>query len=455
MGHKTESWLRDLRRRLNGALLGVPVFVKVMGIALGMAVVLGSGMLWQIHQTWHAHMLRDLEQRGQKLAAQLGNHCLEFLHAGHAGKVQEELQHAVLESPDLVYAEFQDTNGLVLAQARASEWADAAPQMRELTTLLGNGTHQVRLGLSTVHVDREVGWLTWRLARTTAVIALLGMAAAWWLTRLFAHPIEELALLTREVKGGDYEVQAPVRAGDEVGELAAAFNQMTQALAQKEAGRQRLLHRVIRAGEEERKRLARELHDDTGQALTSQIAALSALEEQSRDATTRRRLADLRQQTEQTLEEVHSLAVTLRPSVLDDVGLRAALDRHCRMFAQRFGVQVACVDLDLGDRRLPAEVELMIYRVVQEALTNAVRHGHADRIKVLVQLAGAGVLTIVRDNGCGFDAHDWQKRCLEGNHLGLLGIEERVNLVGGSFCVDSQPGKGAAVYADVPLPQPG
>jgi signal transduction histidine kinase len=99
-------------------------------------------------------------------------------------------------------------------------------------------------------------------------------------------------------------------------------------------------------------------------------------------------------------------------------------------------------------------VELTIYRVVQEALTNAVRHGQADHILALVRLSKTGLLAIVRDNGCGFDARDWQKRCLEGNHLGLLGIEERVTLIDGSFCIDSEPGKGAAVYADVPLQEP-
>jgi len=151
------------------------------------------------------------------------------------------------------------------------------------------------------------------------------------------------------------------------------------------------------------------------------------------------------------LEEVHDLAVALRPSVLDDIGLMAALDRHCRLFARRFDVEVTCLDLDLDDQRLPAEVELTIYRVVQEALTNAVRHGQAGRILALVRLSPNSVLAIVRDNGCGFDAHDWQRRCLEGNHLGLLGIEERVNLVGGSLCVDSKPSYGAAVYADIPL----
>jgi signal transduction histidine kinase len=146
--------------------------------------------------------------------------------------------------------------------------------------------------------------------------------------------------------------------------------------------------------------------------------------------------------------------VALRPSVLDDVGLKAALERHCRLFAQRFGVEVSCMDLDLSDQRLPAEVELTIYRVVQEALTNAVRHGSAKCILVLVQLSRTGVLAIVRDDGCGFDANDWQRRCLDGNHLGLLGIEERVGLVGGSVCVDSEPGKGTSVYADIPLHKP-
>ena len=345
----------------------------------------------------------------------------------------------------------QDTNGVVLAEVQASGEFGTTPQIREIVTQLGRGPHRLRLGFSTSRVDNEVGWLTGRLARTTAIIALLGMGAAWLLTRLFAHPIEELVGLTRAVKAGNYQTKAAVRARDEVGELADAFNQMTHAIAQKEAARQQLLGKVIRAGEEERKRIARDLHDQTGQALTSQIAALSALESHTDDSIARRRLLELRQQVEQTLEDVHDLAVALSPSLLDDVGLMAALDRHCRLFTKRFGVQVTCADLDLNDQRLPAEVELTIYRVVQEALTNAVRHGQARRIVALVRFSPASVLAIVRDNGCGFDAADWQRRCLEGNHLGLLGIEERVSLVGGSFCVDSKLGKGAAVYADIPL----
>jgi len=226
---------------------------------------------------------------------------------------------------------------------------------------------------------------------------------------------------------------------------------MSAAIAQKEAARQQLLRQVIRAGEEERKRVARELHDQTGQALTSLIAGLGAVEGEDCRVAHSGRITELRKLAEQTLAEVHDLSVALRPSVLDDVGLMAALQRHCRMFGQRFGVEVTCADAGLGDQRLPSEVELTIYRVVQEALTNAVRHGQASRVRALVQRTETGVLTTVQDNGPGFDSQDWQKRCLEGNHLGLLGIEERVTLLGGSFCVESAPGKGTIVYADIPL----
>jgi signal transduction histidine kinase len=449
--HETRAPLRRLQERLKELLLGVPVFVKVMGIALGMAVVLGGGMLWQIHRTWHAHMLRDLDERGRKLGNEVSARCANMAGAGQTAEVAGELRHSVAEAPDLAYLVLQDSKGVVVAEARDPGAVPGAREIRELTAVFGKDGYQLRVGMSRARLDEEVGWLTRRLARTTGVILLLGLLAAWWLARIFAQPIEELVTLARAVRAGSYEMKAPVRAQDEVGELATAFNEMTGAIAQKEAARQQLLRKVIHAGEEERKRIARELHDDTGQGLTSQIAALSALEKQCPTEEMCQRLAEVRRQTEQTLEGVHALAVALRPSVLDDVGLKAALERHCRLFGQRFGIEVGCVDLGLNDRRLPAEVELTVYRVVQEALGNAVRHGEAMRVQVLVRLSETGLLAIVRDNGRGFDARDWQQHCLEGNHLGLLGIEERLSLIGGSFCVDSEPGKGAAVYADVPL----
>jgi signal transduction histidine kinase len=450
MEHNAASGPSRVSQRLNQLFLGVPVFLKVMGIALGMAVMLGVGMLWQIHETWHGLLVRDLERRGQRFVGEVAVRCAELVRARRGTETTNELSHSLSEAPDVAYVILQDKDGTVLAEAWAPGHARDAPEIRELTRTVGDGPHQLRVGMSMARVGYEVNWLTRRLAGTTAIIALLGMLAAWRLTRLFAQPIEELVTLTRSVKAGHYQAKAPVRASDEVGELAAAFNEMTEAVAQKEAARQQLLRQVIRAGEEERKRVARELHDQTGQALTSLIAGLGALEGEDCHIVHSGRIAELRSLAEYTLAGVHDLSVALRPSVLDDVGLMAALERHCRTFGQRFGVEVICSETGLGDQRLPAEVELTIYRVVQEALTNAVRHGQAGRVRALVQCTDTGVLTMVQDNGCGFDSDDWRERCVRGNHLGLLGIEERVTLLGGSFCVESKLGQGTTVYADIP-----
>jgi signal transduction histidine kinase len=162
-------------------------------------------------------------------------------------------------------------------------------------------------------------------------------------------------------------------------------------------------------------------------------------------------MTELRQRTEQILADVHDLSVTLRPAVLDDVGLMAALERHCRTFSQRMGVTAACLDKGLDGERLPPEVELTIYRMAQEALTNAIRHGHATEVTVEIERQRSTVRAVVRDNGGGFDAHDWRKRCVAGNHLGLRGIEERVTLLGGVLRIKSALKQGATLSAEIPV----
>jgi len=210
-----------------------------------------------------------------------------------------------------------------------------------------------------------------------------------------------------------------------------------------------LMGKVIAAAEDERKRIARELHDQTGQALAMLIAGLAALESRTHD----KELADLRALATQTFNEVHDLALALRPKALDDLGLEAALRSLCRTSAQRLGMEVHCVVIGLeGNARLPGEVEVALYRICQEGLTNAVRHGRASCVKVLIQRRDRSVLAMIKDNGEGFDASRWRVCCLRGDHLGLLGMEERASLVGGTLRVESKPKAGTTLQVEVPLP---
>jgi signal transduction histidine kinase len=203
------------------------------------------------------------------------------------------------------------------------------------------------------------------------------------------------------------------------------------------------LRRVVAAQELERRRLARELHDETGQALTSILLGLKPLEEALQKEENRAAIADLRGLVVATLQDVRRLAVELRPKVLDDFGLVPALERLTELFAEQTGITV---DLEsrAGVERLPAEVETAIYRIVQESLTNVVKHAHAKRVSVLVTRKAGALTAVVEDDGRGFDATS------SADGFGLEGMRERVALLDGRLVVESGEA-GTTLVAEVPV----
>lgn len=205
------------------------------------------------------------------------------------------------------------------------------------------------------------------------------------------------------------------------------------------------LRRVVDAQELERRRLARELHDETGQALTSILLGLKSLEETLQTNESRAATAALRELVVATLQDVRRLAVELRPSVLDDFGLVAALEHLTSAFAEQTGIAVD-FGAALGDDRVPGEVETAVYRIVQESLTNVVKHARARRVSIALTRMEGSLKAVVEDDGQGFDPEH-----ADGGH-GLIGMRERLALLGGRLRIESSPGSGTTIASDVPLP---
>jgi len=205
------------------------------------------------------------------------------------------------------------------------------------------------------------------------------------------------------------------------------------------------LRRVVEAQELERKRLARELHDETGQALTSILLGLKPLEQAAATDDDRAAAASLRELVVSTLQDVRRLAVELRPSALDDFGLVPALERLADTFRGQTGMHVD-LESNLGEERLPGDVETVLYRIVQEALTNVVKHARANRVSILLTAKDGAVAAVVEDDGLGFDP-----QATGDSGLGLVGMRERVGLVGGRLQIESAAGAGTTVVAQVPL----
>ncbi|HUI80046.1 MAG TPA: ATP-binding protein [Bryobacteraceae bacterium] len=213
--------------------------------------------------------------------------------------------------------------------------------------------------------------------------------------------------------------------------------------ARAKADLQELSGRLLRAQENERRTLARELHDEVGQSLSAILMEAENAECAEKSQELRLHLSAIRSLAEKTANEVRDLALLLRPSMLDDFGLVPALNWHGREMTKRTGLNILVSADEAGDD-LPDEHTTCIYRMVQEAVNNAARHAHARTVEVVVRRETGRVVFSVQDDGAGFDP-----RVVRG--LGLLGMEERVRRLGGRLRLESEPGRGTRVAAELPL----
>lgn len=258
-----------------------------------------------------------------------------------------------------------------------------------------------------------------------------------------------LHLARRDATGfADEDIQLLAALSEQLA-VAVENAQLWEDLKEREETKGRLLDRVIVAQEEERRRVAQELHDEAGQALTSLLVELRAIELAEDMTAVNARAAELRALVADSLRSVQNIALELRPSMLDDMGLVPALRRYTQDYAARHGLDVELQTGGLDELRLKPAVETAIYRIIQEALTNVVRHSGASRVGVLLTRRNEELVAIVEDDGRGFDVTTAMKQAEAS--LGIRGMEERASLIGGRLTVESEPGSGTTVFVEVPL----
>jgi signal transduction histidine kinase len=294
-----------------------------------------------------------------------------------------------------------------------------------------------------------------RYAYAVAVLVILMLAGATLYGRQMARHVEEATRQREEYVAGLRRAQEALE--DRVRERTAELEEANGALRRSEERargfaeeRTRLLEQVMTAQEDERRRIARDLHDEVGQSLTSLLIGLRTMRERPSGGVDEQRVGDLHAVAAAALDEVRRLARGLRPATLDDLGLAAALERYTADYAQATGVPVRleAAEGDLG--RLPGAVETALYRIVQEALTNVSKHAAARNVRVAVARRAATVEVVVEDDGRGFDAAAVLCRP-PAARLGLTGLRERAALLGGEAAITSAPGRGTRVTVRIPL----
>jgi signal transduction histidine kinase len=461
------------------ALAGaVSIRTKILGIVLGLVLLLGLGVTVQVRAILTQAMETQLEEQGSSVTHDLAARATDLILTNDIYALHQLLRETQANNTNVRYAFIVDGQGQVVAHTFGEGFPvgllDANSARRDehhRTIILVTDEGKVwdtavpifdgragvaRVGLSEFAVQRTVDSVTGQLLITTVLVSLVGITAAASLTWVLTRPILRLAQAAQAVGRGDLAQRVPRWANDEIGDLAESFNNMTEVLAKAEEGRAereqlraRYVSGVIVAQEEERKRIARELHDDTSQSLTSLLVGMKALSDECDSPALRQRAEDLRGVAGRTLDEVHNLALQLRPSVLDDLGLPAALERYVHDCNRRYNLQIDLAVHGLDAQRLPPEVETALYRIAQESVTNIARHAQARTASILIERRNGSVQIIIEDDGRGFDPATAGKA---ERRLGLYGIRERAELLGGKLTIESAPGYGTSLFVKIPLP---
>ena len=270
--------------------------------------------------------------------------------------------------------------------------------------------------------------------------------ANFLILRLAFRPMRELESTMGAVQPGVEELRVQTNFADpDLRRIATVFNSMLDRL---EHERHVSAQRVLQAQERERQRVARELHDQTGQTLTHEIISLDLLLERTADPKAHQQLEAVKRTLEETLEEVHRMSQDLRPSVLDDLGLVPALRTLAK---QPSGAEVSLHVDGLRDR-LPAPIETALYRIAQEALTNANKYARASHVNIDLRCVNSHVALRVSDDGIGFDPRSIPEKEEPGRAgLGIFGMRERATLLRGTLDVRSAPLRGTEIVAQLPL----
>ena len=485
---------------LQKRLMAMPLLFKIMGIGFMTAVLFGAVAFYEIRVGVYRTHYRVHGETALYISQAMAARLAPFLRAQDIPSVNDDLNQTMLEFPDVRYIVVQDRAGRILAHGftfpkeappdlvgrggdlcascHASISPEAIPadlievpsrlmlepgQIRAYTRHRGlildvnvpienTDGASLRLGVGDTVIAREIAKMTQSLLWSLGLCVLMGLSLSILLAYWMVRPIRNLVETTLRVGEGDFHARATVFWNDEIGGLAVSFNQMAERIEsykcevqEKEAARVALIGKIVQAQEEERKRVARELHDQLGQSLST---TLLTIESHCGNCTARTEHCNgLRQNIRGLIDEVRQMAWDVRPSILDDYGLDLALARYAEEMSKRlpYPIEYECV-APAKMMRLPAEIEVTLYRITQEAVTNIIRHAEATHACVVLICRGKEVSLIIEDNGRGVDpAAD------AGKSLGVMGMKERAALVGGSFMIESQLGKGTTVRVIIPL----
>ena len=466
---------KRLGARVAWSILSVPILVKMVGIGAIVAGCFGVITFVRTRDTLMKNLNAALTERTINETESLADYLARPLSVHDIVAVRQILAKTAARHAGILYILVRGPDGRLITHTFDGPVPDELLSVPSFSAfpneafrvldakqdglvfealrpvMKGHGGY-VQLGWSHRMIAEELASLRNAILVSLAICAALGIGLALLLSLAITHPVHRLNEAVQQVRQHNLAARATVFSEDEIGTLASAFNDMADTLAQnsktileKEKARAALVQRIITAQEHERKVISRELHDQIGQSLLALLVDMRSQNDGRHCGTS---CPGHQERIEDLIEEVRQVSKGMHPSVLDDYGLDSALRTYAKDAAARHSVRIdyetSCPD---GGRRLPEPVEVALYRIAQEAITNAIRHAQPSHVSAILLVDAGQATLLIEDDGVGFRTD--QTVAVRG--VGLLSMSERCALLGGKLDITSEVGEGTTVRARVPL----
>lgn len=471
---------------------------KIILVTSGIVAVMGFVTIVSINDVVKGAVRDSIEQNGVAMTETTAGNVADQYLDGELLAVKSTLENQIDSNRYLAYAFILNRDdgtvvdtfhqGFPTGLIQADPLPDGSRSVTKLLEIDGNLVQDIgvplvngldgielHMGLSESAMLVPLSKISWVIAAMALIGIMIGSLAALLLSRLITGPLEQLTRQAVRIGEGNLDDEIQLASRDEVGNLARSFNWMTtqlkqtiqalqrrnqelSLLSQKLGEREELLgklwHQVISAQEEERKRIARELHDETTQSLAAITIGLKTAEEifPNDQRQGMRFLEQLRNMAGQVVKELHNIVYDLRPTILDDLGLVPALRWYAETRLGARGVEFEAQVAGVNRRFLP-EVETTLFRIGQEAISNVFKHAQARKAVLVLELTGYSLIMQIKDDGRGFASKGMWRTTDEHVGLGLLGMRERVALFGGTIDIDSKVGEGTVVTVKLEVAQ--
>jgi signal transduction histidine kinase len=446
--------------------------VKPLSFRARLALTMGA-LILLIASTISIHVPRKLELEAIALIRHKAETLMQLtaftihpaLYFQDRGALEEALSGA-RNDKDVAYVVVTDGEGRTLSafhreRATARALARSVPgggltpdrSLYEAMTPIREGDRvlaRLHVGISLARVNAQVARMRIAIGAWSALILTAGLIAVVLISNVLTRPLRHVAAGAARIAAGQFGERVPAGRDDEIGQLAASLNEMAANVAERDASLRKsreqlrqLSKRLLTIQEQERVRIAREVHDELGQALTAMKIDLQQIAR--RHAPLKEPLVPVAQTIDSIVDLVRRIAGDLRPAILDDLGVTAALEQQLRRLRESSGLRTS---LSVSEEpELDMLTGATIYRIAKEALANVVRHAGASQVEVSLGIRDGAAVLEIRDNGRGIT----REEASGPRALGLLGIRERAELLGGSMAIEGQPGAGTVLTVTLPM----